>query len=136
VSDIFLSQGCRYTVYGEYTAIKEILSDILTMLLQFISEPTIGARERRLIRSHVMKGKNAGKPRQPKAQLIHKGSAESTGSSEEDVSENLKMRAKHKSLLYQVYWNELSSTSYPCEIGPETERFVYQRTSLDPQIVP
>jgi hypothetical protein len=34
-----------------------------TMSLQFITSNTIGPKERRLIRSHVMAGKNAGKSR-------------------------------------------------------------------------
>jgi hypothetical protein len=112
------------------------LSETVTMLLQFISEPTISARERRLIRSHVMRGKNAGKSRQPKAQPIHKHRAGTTGRSTDDFSDELQLHTKHTLSIHRVYWNELSLTSYPCEISPDTERFVYQRTSLRSRIMP
>jgi hypothetical protein len=96
------------------------------MLLQFVSEPTIGPKERRLIRSHVMKGKNAGKPRPARSRLIHR-SIEAPKCTANDVSDECQLYAKHSLSLPRLFWNELSLASYPCHLGPETEKFVYQR---------
>jgi hypothetical protein len=99
------------------------------MLLQFISEPTIGPRERRLIRSHVMKGKNIGKARQSKTKTLHQRDGTSQHMPKEHATEH-EDHVKHILSLHRVFWNGLSLTSYPCDTTPELERLVYQRKHL------
>lgn len=98
------------------------------MLLHFISDPVVGTKERRLIRSHVMKGKNAGKTRPPRKSLKHRNLGLSVPDS------NLKVEQHECEMTYvtcphQPLWNELSLSSYPYYIGPEKETFVYQSQS-------
>jgi hypothetical protein len=97
------------------------------MLVQFITEPTIGVKERRLIRSHVMRGKNAGKPRPARTQLIHQSLQPVTTTTRNCSEEFLHADYKHTLSLNRLLWNELSLTSYPYRLTAETEKFVYQR---------
>lgn len=98
------------------------------MLLHFVSDPAIGAKERRLIRSHVMKGKNAGKPRPPRKPLLHR-ELKAAISDLAARSERVNIKADQRLCPHQPLWNELSLTSYPYHIGPEKEKFVYQSQS-------
>ncbi|OAK98702.1 hypothetical protein IQ06DRAFT_378573 [Phaeosphaeriaceae sp. SRC1lsM3a] len=95
------------------------------MLLQFVNDTAIGPEERRLIRSHVMRGKNAGRPRPPRKPLVHRKEELSISRSDDKRQEVGEI--KHILYPHQPLWNELSLTSYPYYIGPEKERFVYQR---------
>ncbi|KAH7414238.1 hypothetical protein DE146DRAFT_24756 [Phaeosphaeria sp. MPI-PUGE-AT-0046c] len=96
------------------------------MLLQFVNDPTIGPKERRLIRSHVMRGKNAGKSRIPRKPLVHRDFKIPILNPQERFDDG-DSEIKHIIYPHQPLWNELSLTSYPYHIGPEKERFVYQR---------
>lgn len=97
------------------------------MLLQFVNDTAIGPEERRLIRSHVMRGKNAGRPRPPRKPLVHRKEELSISRSDDKRQEVGEI--KHILYPHQPLWNELSLTSYPYYIGPEKERFVYQSKS-------
>jgi hypothetical protein len=101
------------------------------MLLQFIVEPTIGRKDRRLIRSHVMKGKNAGKPRPPRKALIKRATEPTTatvsGASCLRPSELLLLSYEHPLLLDRLLWNDLMIASFPECVSPETTKFVYHR---------
>lgn len=97
------------------------------MLLHFVSDPAIGAKERRQIRSHVMRGKNAGKPRAPRKPLLHRDLDTNVSISKLQIEgEEVSIKASPNLCPYQPLWNELSLTSYPYYIGPEKETFVYQ----------
>jgi hypothetical protein len=108
------------------------------MLLQFVDEPTIGPKERRLIRSHVMKGKNLGKKRAARSQLLHRSIEDPEVSVNNDTDE-YQLHTKHILSLPRLLWNELSLTSYPCHTSPGIDKFVFQRTLLSisvPSLVP
>jgi hypothetical protein len=97
------------------------------MLLQFVTEPTIGPKERRSIRSHVMKGKNAGKPRPARKRLIHRSVATPVCTKQDD-SDDDKPLAKSTLSPSPLFYIELSPSSLPCDLGSVSERFIYQRT--------
>jgi hypothetical protein len=99
------------------------------MLLQFVSEPTIGPKDRRLIRSHVMKGKNLGKKRAARNQLLHRNTEDPKIPVNNDPDED-QLHTKHTLSLPRLFWNELSLTSYPCHTSPGIDRFMFQRTLL------
>jgi hypothetical protein len=101
------------------------------MRVQFITEPTIGPKERRLIRSHVMKGKNAGKSRSSRAQSIprqHNQLPDALNDNSSDMNKLMEADFEHTLPLNRLLWNDLSLTSYSLHISPATEDWVYQRT--------
>lgn len=89
--------------------------------IQFIEQGSvgIGASERRLIRSHVMKGKNAGRPRpsrRKQTSIVHTKRAltpPSTPASE-----------CPRSLL----WNDLCLTSFPQQLDSEATKLMHRCT--------
>jgi hypothetical protein len=101
------------------------------MLLQFVTDATIGPKERRLIRSHVMKGKNAGKPRPARKRLIHRSVATPV-CTEQDDSDETQSLAKSISSLPPLLYIELNPSSLPCDLGSVSEKFIYQRTLPTP----
>jgi hypothetical protein len=100
------------------------------MLLHFVNEPTIGPNDRRLIRSHVMRGKNAGRPRPARRPLKHQNFTPRSSRVKEDAeTEALQaIDLKHTLRLDRLFWNELTIASFPAQVSPQTRRFVYQRT--------
>lgn len=101
------------------------------MILQFVDDTTIGPKERRLIRSHVMKGKNAGKPRPARARLIHRD-CQTPEKSPHDDKQGLMIHNKPVIPLNRLFWNDLSLTTYPSPIDSSTHDFVYSRTPPNP----
>ncbi|KAF2833345.1 hypothetical protein CC86DRAFT_451075 [Ophiobolus disseminans] len=101
------------------------------MLLQFITEPVISSKDRRLIRSHVMKGKNAGKPRPPRKTLVHLTQPFTNSKGEQlNDGESAKFGSEHGLPLDRLLWNELTLASFPEHVSPETTKFVYHRLWL------
>jgi hypothetical protein len=96
------------------------------MLLQFITERSIGPEERHIIRSHVMKGKNAGKSRSARRTLIHRSVRDHAAATDScpETSELM----KHTLAWNRMLWNELTLASFPEHVGPETTKLVYHRT--------
>ncbi|GIK00129.1 hypothetical protein Aspvir_004147 [Aspergillus viridinutans] len=95
------------------------------MALQFISQSPsgIGSSDRRIIRSHVMRGKNAGKQRRS--------------------TKKQKIVAELKHLLYapgsgyvmprQVLWGDLCLTSFPQELDSESTALMHRDALFPPQ---
>jgi hypothetical protein len=108
------------------------------MLLQFITEPTISAKERRLIRSHVMQGKNAGKPRIARTKLTHRDlqHPSTPKANAPDVNGLMELDSRHALSLHRLLWNDVSLTTYPYSLSSETQNFVYQRTYAIPTSPP
>jgi hypothetical protein len=102
------------------------------MLLHFVTEPKIGAKERRQIRSHVMQGKNAGKPRIARSKLIHCDlqPSKEAGTDTSGLNSLVELDSKHTLSLHRLLWNDVSLTTYPYRTSPEMDKFVYQRTPL------
>ncbi|KAF1946938.1 hypothetical protein EJ02DRAFT_430485 [Clathrospora elynae] len=100
------------------------------MLLQFITETTIGPQERRLIRSHVMKGRNAGRPRPPRRRLqessITQCDAQKSASPAGLQLEAIALYSRNPLDLKHLLWNDLTLTSFPHNIGPNSRRSIYQ----------
>lgn len=108
------------------------------MLLQFITDSGTGPNNRRAIRSHVMKGKNAGKPRPSRKPLIHrcaqlpKGSLKRAPEHDEpdEPDEHELLFHEHKITLDRLLWNELAIASFPEQVSPETTKFIYHSMCL------
>ena len=99
------------------------------MLLQFITEPSIGPKDRRIIRSHVMKGKNAGKPRSARRASTHRCARSQATRSENcpETDELIELDLQHTLSLDRILWNELTLAAFPEHVNPETTKFVYHR---------
>jgi hypothetical protein len=105
------------------------------MLLQFIADASIGPKERRLIRSHVMKGKNAGRPRPSKRKL---GNASISQGDTRGFASHMNHQAKaidseapdynHMLDLKRILWNDLTLTSFPLHVGPDSRKTIYRGT--------
>ncbi|KAH7095519.1 hypothetical protein FB567DRAFT_586834 [Paraphoma chrysanthemicola] len=98
------------------------------MLLYFVTDPSIGPKDRRLIRSHVMRGKNAGRPRPARTPLKHQTFiAPITDIIQDPKPEELQdLDLRHTLKLDRLFWNELTIASFPEQISAQTRRFVYQ----------
>jgi hypothetical protein len=101
--------------------------------IQFITETTIGPKERRLIRSHVMKGKNAGRPRPSRKSLRHVCTKHQyirhpTLLTQDQFEANaLEVFYNERYLgMKQLMWNDLTLTSFPHQLSPESRHLVYQ----------
>ncbi|KAF2690952.1 hypothetical protein K458DRAFT_326926 [Lentithecium fluviatile CBS 122367] len=101
--------------------------------LQFITETTIGPKERRIIRSHVMKGRNAGRSRPPRRSLRHTSRVQPEpkhlAPPEKDWLKANEIQAldyKHTLKLKRMLWNDLSLASFPHHVSPASRHFVYQ----------
>jgi hypothetical protein len=97
------------------------------MILQFVNDTAVGPKERRLIRSHVMKGKNAGKPRPARTRLMHRDRQISTTLACHG-DKGHETRKDPTIPLERIFWNDLSLTSYPSAIDSSTHDFAYSRT--------
>ncbi|PYI02928.1 hypothetical protein BO78DRAFT_323961 [Aspergillus sclerotiicarbonarius CBS 121057] len=86
------------------------------MALQFIVQnPSgIGITDRRTIRSHVMRGKNAGKPRQ------------STKKNVTEVRRILYAPRSTSVMPRQVFWSDLCLTSFPQELDSESTALMHR----------
>lgn len=104
------------------------------MALQFIDQKggpgaDISSAERRLIRSHVMKGKNAGRPRRSvkrQAALLHPVRRVLTWSGPSVV---VAPAARPGQLL----WSDLSLTSFPQQLDSESTKLMH-RCMCGPQL--
>ncbi|CAO2651712.1 Nn.00g042820.m01.CDS01 [Neocucurbitaria sp. VM-36] len=104
------------------------------MHLQFITEPTIGAKERRLIRSHVMKGKNAGRPRPSRRTLHNTTSAVDQGARDAILPKVDQMNRGVPEVLYykhnlgqkSILWNDLILPAFPEYVSTEQRKFIHQ----------
>ncbi|OAL56476.1 hypothetical protein IQ07DRAFT_8669 [Pyrenochaeta sp. DS3sAY3a] len=100
------------------------------MLLQFITASDIGPKERKLIRAHVMKGKNLGRSRrqgrvfrETKPVADHPGVI--AGKAESlPVAGN--MNSGRTLGLIRLFWHDLSLTSFPRPIHSDSRKLVYQ----------
>ncbi|KAI2793672.1 hypothetical protein POX_a00256 [Penicillium oxalicum] len=88
------------------------------MALQFIDQSPsgIGISDRRLIRSHVMRGKNAGKQRQSTKK--QKSIAE--------LKSFLSTSGSGHVMLRQVLWGDLCLTSFPQELDSESTALLHR----------
>lgn len=95
------------------------------MALQFINQGAIGIgpsdADRRIIRSHVMKGKNAGRPRRSKKQTttIHVKRIPNFS----HLSEFASSKAGRPLL-----WNDLCLTSFPQQLDSESTQLMHRCT--------
>jgi hypothetical protein len=113
------------------------------MPLQFITEGAIGPKERKLIRSHVMKGKNAGKTRPARRTLLH-----SNGKSRQDDHQPTPLGYDHSKgnepealdcrqtlHMKRLFWNDLSLASFPQPVSPNLQNAIY-KCELKPDVLP
>ncbi|KAH7085872.1 hypothetical protein BKA63DRAFT_598470 [Paraphoma chrysanthemicola] len=102
------------------------------MLLHFVTDPSIGPKDRRLIRSHVMRGKNAGRPRPARTPLKHHNVIPPVSDSVEafKLEESQAIDLRHTLKLDRLFWNELTIASFPEQVSAQTRRFVYQRMRM------
>lgn len=111
------------------------------MPLQFINQsggPEPGPEDRRLIRSHVMKGKNAGRPRPstrkprqiaPIKRVLRQ--LELTSCTADDIS-TLAQECKEHGSQYahtlftkQPLWHDMALVSYPQQLSTESRRLIH-----------
>ena len=96
------------------------------MTLQFINQGAIGTgpseSDRRIIRSHVMRGKNAGRLRQSTRKQITTAHVQpiqnSTGTPE----------AAYSKPGRQLLWNDLCLTSFPQQLDSESIKLMHRCT--------
>jgi hypothetical protein len=93
----------------------------MNMELQFIQQgcPGISKSERRKIRSHVMRGKNAGRPRpstKKQTGLVHINATRIRESA----------RGGHYMLPKSLLWSDLSLTSFPRQLDPESTKLMHR----------
>ncbi len=96
------------------------------MTLQFINQGVVGTApsesDRRIIRSHVMRGKNAGRPRQSRrkqATIVHvKRVLTSTGI----------VGPAYSKAGRQLLWNDLCLTSFPQQLDSESTKLMHRCT--------
>jgi hypothetical protein len=103
-----------------------------TMRLQFVDQSSIGPEERRRIRSHVMKGKNAGRPRPTKKKLpsVNRapGRSPETSTSEGSSSPEALMReeCRHTLALTPLLYDDLALSSFPEQLGGKPRARLHQ----------
>jgi hypothetical protein len=107
------------------------------MLLQFITDAAIGPKERRLIRSHVMKGKNAGRTRLGRGRQ-RKSSTKLCEETAVLVSARIGEQSEkistgeigcHNTLNQKrLLWNDLALTSFALPISPNFRHVIYHGT--------
>jgi hypothetical protein len=95
------------------------------MTLQFIIQGSQGINktERRKIRSHVMQGKNAGRPRpstkRPTGSVHNKRSVTCRSAQVPD-------KGFGDMILKTLLWNDLSLTSFPQQLDPESTKLMHR----------
>lgn len=127
-------RACRFPDCSAVQGVKPRGTTLTpVMALQFITEGAIGPKERKLIRSHVMKGKNAGRPRPPRRTLrdvcTSSQDARHTtppGYDHSKANELEALYSKQTLRLNRILWNDLTLASFPLYASPESGRFVYQ----------
>lgn len=107
------------------------------MLLQFITETPTGPKERHLIRSHVMKGKNLGKPRPTRKRPVNIKSStaksdavQSAPESPPDWSDAEEIEALYSDHVVGhdwAMWKKYKLNVHPRHMRSEAETYVYQR---------
>jgi hypothetical protein len=110
------------------------------MSLQFITETSIGPKERRLIRSHVMKGKNAGRKLRRVTLPKRKAQRNSRGTDLEPAETVIphtdrlaqSRSAYHTHILYldRIMWNDFSLTVFPVIGDTNVQRIISQGMDL------
>lgn len=92
------------------------------MNLQFIdqSKPGIGSAERRLIRSHVMRGKNKGRPRPS-----WKSKKTTERSKSLWAADGTTLKPSY-TIPRQVLWSDLCLTSFPQELDAESTALMHR----------
>jgi hypothetical protein len=124
-----------YITAGHHQATLEVEAELVSMLLQFITDASIGPKERRLIRSHVMKGKNAGRPRPSKRQprdtsvTQHEASAPTQTGHQSEPVELDRLDGANPLDLKRILWNDLTLTSFPLPMNPSSRKITYYGTS-------
>ncbi|KAK2591971.1 hypothetical protein QQS21_010343 [Conoideocrella luteorostrata] len=90
------------------------------MVLQFINQTAteIGKSERRIIRSHVMMGKNAGRPRRSTKKQFHTKS---------HLKPSL-VPASGCLMPSKLLWNDLCLTSFPQKLDSESTKLMHRCT--------
>ncbi|KAK8003548.1 SET domain-containing protein [Apiospora arundinis] len=102
------------------------------MSFQFVDSTKVGRNERRLIRSHVMKGKNTGKSLPPRKR--HRGTTPvkrtldtSIVSTTKGMDPRLMVYGETRILeLISLYWSDLSLISFAHELTPESRPLIHQ----------
>lgn len=103
------------------------------MNFQFIDQGTIGPKERHRIRSHVMMGKNAGRPRpsrrkQTVAQVVPSLEPQARGA-RGTTNDALKAHEyKHALDLRPLLWDDLALTSFPEPLNVKSRSLLHQCT--------
>lgn len=101
------------------------------MSLQFVNQ-CIGPEERRRIRSHVMKGKNAGRPRPTRKRLRNKvffePQAENANSKEHQVAKvPLGLHYDQHPLCFKrILWDDLALMSFPQQLNTKSRYLIRQ----------
>jgi hypothetical protein len=104
------------------------------MSLQWVDQCKITADARRRIRSHVMKGKNAGRPRPERKPLkSDRGGKRQLSHGSHTISDS-ESRTSHQALLRyytkpgteQLFWNDLCLASFAEIPSSESVRFIHQ----------
>ncbi len=96
------------------------------MTLQFIHQGAIGIgpseSDRRIIRSHVMRGKNAGRPRQSTRRHTTIGHGKRV-----QISPRIP-GPEYSKLRRQLLWNDLCLTSFPQQLDSESTKLMHRCT--------
>jgi hypothetical protein len=107
------------------------------MALQFINQGNMSTAERRLIRSHVMKGKNAGRPRPCQKRDRHivpirrvLRYQEPPGCEKNSVAPAKHHNCKDALCLChkQLLWDDLALISFPKQLETESRNLIHQCT--------
>jgi hypothetical protein len=108
---------------------------LVSMLFQFIADTSIGPKERRLIRSHVMKGKNAGRPRPSKRQprktsaTQHEASAQAQTGHQSKAVHSEALNYANTLDLKRILWNDIALTSFSLPMDPSSLKIIYHGVS-------
>lgn len=102
------------------------------MQLQFIDERAVGPKERRLIRSHVMRGRNAGRPRpsrrkqndavdvKRRPRVLERQELEHHSASCVPVDHTRNLR------LNRVFCNDLTPLPFPEQMDLKSQNLIHQ----------
>ena len=92
--------------------------------LQFIDQGAIGMgpseSDRRIIRSHVMKGKNAGRPRRSTKKQT------TTLHAKRGLTTPSKLGSGDAKIERPLLWNDLSLTSFPQQLDSESTKLMHR----------
>ena len=112
-------------VYPTHNAIRKQLN-MTGMTLQFIDQGAIGIRpsesDRRIIRSHVMRGKNAGRPRPSRRKqttIVHL---------KHPLTSPCVLTSAKCEPGRPLLWNDLCLTSFPQQLDSESTKLMHRCT--------